>query len=163
MLVFHRGTLAHLRLSFIIFLWAPSVVRADYFTAVWRLWSAFEIFHLPIPSGARPDQALLDTHDEYLTGNYSQYEEAEIKLLDGEISETEWESQTDQAVKGLQRTSYQLIADYMGVGVHTHCEEDINVVLAGATEYEKAGQQAASVLMALLPALLTFGPSHASH
>lgn len=95
-----------------------------------------------------------------MEGNYSNYDLAHTKHDKHEILDDEWQKQTDEAVKGIEFTRYQLIADYMGVGVQRSCKGSIDAALQGAAEWDRAGQQAASVIMALLPSLLTFGSWH---
>lgn len=52
---------------------------------------------------------------------------------------------------------YSILGDYMGVGYQVSCSSNINTVLSEASEWDKAGAASASVLMALIPTLLTFG------
>ena len=52
---------------------------------------------------------------------------------------------------------YGIIGDYLGVGFNVSCRSHIANTLAGADDFEQAGWQAATTLMALIPVLLTFG------
>ncbi|KAK5951604.1 hypothetical protein OHC33_007282 [Knufia fluminis] len=54
---------------------------------------------------------------------------------------------------------YRLISDYLGVGfpVNDTCRANINMALGSGDEFNKAGMNAATTLMALIPALLTIG------
>lgn len=52
---------------------------------------------------------------------------------------------------------FRIVGAYMGVGWRPSCMDNINKVLEDASEWDKAGASAATTLMALIPALLTFG------
>jgi hypothetical protein len=141
-------------LTVIILLSAAPLVRADYISAVIRIRDAFQRFIIKIPPSAAPDTAVLNQHYDYMSGNFSKYYNAVDNTT---ISNEDFQRETNEAIKGIDDTSYQLIADYMGVGVRRQCKDNINTVLKGASEWDKAGQQSASMIMALLPSLLTFG------
>lgn len=55
------------------------------------------------------------------------------------------------------RFPYSLIADYMGAGWDTECRAYVARAISTKDAYDQAGWQAATVLMALIPALLTIG------
>lgn len=147
---------------FIVLLSALPPVRADYFSAYNRVYKAFRRFTLPIPRSALPDDQVLSTHEYYLDGNITLIEEAETKYYNGELSYEEAQNEARPAYDDSLFTFYEIIGDYMGVGIHASCKENISEVLREANEWDKAGAQAASVIMALLPSLLTFGQSHCS-
>jgi hypothetical protein len=160
--LFNRRISSHICFLLIVLLSVLPIVRAGYSTAAWRLQLAFARFGLPLlPSAAPDDDALLSTHFEDLAGNYTKYEEAGMKLQDVEATDIEF-LEADEAFQGFERAYFQIIADYMGVGWPTSCKDQIDTALTAASEWDKAGQQAASTLMALLPLLLTFGPPHCS-
>lgn len=52
---------------------------------------------------------------------------------------------------------FRRIGAYIGVGWHPSCMKNINQVLEDASEWDKAGANVATTLMALIPTLLTFG------
>ena len=160
MALFYRRISSYVCSLCIVLLLLLPIVRADYYTAAWRLQHAFAKFGLPLlPSAAPDDDALLTTHYEELAGNYTKYEEAYMNIQYSDATDIE-RQEADEAYQGYERAYFQLIADYMGVGWPTSCKDHINTALKAESEWDKAGQQAASTLMALLPLLLTFGPLH---
>jgi hypothetical protein len=56
-----------------------------------------------------------------------------------------------------QNAYYRIIGDYMGTGIDVSCQSYISETLNAASQFDQAGWQAATTLMALIPALLTFG------
>jgi hypothetical protein len=149
-------------LTFVALLSLLPIVHADYLSAVWRLQNAFIRFTIPIPSSAGPEPARLEQHYAELSNNSTNYNEANARWQNNEITDEEWVRLTDEAIEGWEYSWYQLIADYMGVGVQRSCRGGIESALQGITEWDRAGQQAASLIMALLPSLLTFGSSQFS-
>jgi hypothetical protein len=165
MLFLNRRVSSGVYFTFIVLLSALPVVRADYSSAIWKLTQAFLRFTIPIPSSAAPDEIRLATHLGEYQNNVTKWYEANAKYYEAaeQNNETlfaEWQKERDEANQGIDYSWYQLIADYMGVGVPRSCQGGIEAALDGATEWDRAGQQAASLIMALLPSLLTFGLSH---
>ncbi len=158
----NRRVLPRVCFFFMLLFSVLPVVRASYSTAAWRLQRAFANLALPLlPSAGPTNQTLLDAHDTDLYDSIINYEELEMNLVDGEPTAVQ-QQELDEAFKNFERAYFQIIADYMGVGWPTACQEQINMALKAASEWDKAGQQAATTLMALLPLLLTFGMSHFS-
>jgi hypothetical protein len=54
-------------------------------------------------------------------------------------------------------THSPVIGSYLGVGFNVDCRNYISAVLDNADQFDTAGWQAATTLMALIPVLLTFG------
>jgi hypothetical protein len=81
------------------------------------------------------------------------YREASKNGLFREMLDLEWAS----ALNNVSASYYNLIGDYMGVGWNLPCRSYIDNAMEGKDEYDGAGWQAANVLMALTPVLLTFG------
>ncbi len=52
---------------------------------------------------------------------------------------------------------YGIIGDYLGVGFNVKCRDHISQTINNADQFDTAGWQAATTLMALIPVLLTFG------
>lgn len=161
--LFTRRLSPHVFFIFIVLLLALPIVRADYLSTYWRIQQAFVKFTIPIHSSRISEEAHLDTHDDELLGNYTLYDEAVVQWENGILSDEQLNEQTDAAIRGIEFSYYQLLADYMGVGVQSSCREPIEAALEGAREWDRAGQQAASLIMALLPSLLTFGLSSCSN
>lgn len=57
----------------------------------------------------------------------------------------------------IQRAYYAIIGDYLGVGFQVSCKAYIEETLNNVSQFDQAGWQAATTLMALTPVLLTFG------
>lgn len=148
--------------TFIVLLSTLPIARADYSTALNRLYRAFSRFTIQVPSSAVSNDTLLSTHWGYWGANWTKYNDAYEKYYNGEVKEPELEKEVQEAMDGINNSLYQIIGDYMGVGVQRSCRSGIEAVLQNASEWDKAGQQAASLIMALLPSLLTFGLLHCS-
>ena len=146
-------------LSIVLFLSALPIVRADYFTAYHRLWSAFGKYTIQFPPSALSDDEGLIADENHLEGNLTLFDDAWARLDNGELTEEQAQNQATQAENAYIFTQYKLLSDFMGVGFNASCRTQISQVLKDANEWDKAGQQAASVIMALLPSLLTFGQS----
>lgn len=164
MMYTRRLSFFHACLSLILFLSALPAVRADYASAYSGLYRAFFHFTIKVPDRAGPDPTVLATHEDSLWNNLTKYNNATTNWQDNKISDAEYQTQSDKALVGFQFSYYQLIGDYMGVGVNSSCKSYVSNVLESASEWDRAGQQAASVIMALLPSLLTFGtPGNCRH
>ena len=155
MIFFNRHVPLQAYCTVLVLITTLPIVRADYISFLERLYRAFSKFNIQVPASAISDAEHLNAHLTYLEANYTKYEEA---YYNNELSDDEWQKETDEASKGIDDSWYHVIGDYMGVGVNKSCRPNIETVLEGASEWDKAGQQAAAVITALLPSLLTFGP-----
>lgn len=163
MFFLHRGSSpASNLLTFVALLSLLPIVHADFQSAIWRLQNAFFRFTIHIPSSAGPEPARLEQHFAELSNNFTNYDKADARRQNNSITNEEWQRLTDEATRGVEYSWYKLIADFTGVGVQRSCREGIESALQGITEWDRAGQQAASMIMALLPSLLTFGSSQFS-
>ncbi len=63
----------------------------------------------------------------------------------------------DEVYNLTQATFFYILGAYMGMGKSVDCSDFINTVLEDASEWKKAGSNAATTLMALLPTFLAFG------
>ncbi|KZF23248.1 hypothetical protein L228DRAFT_281988 [Xylona heveae TC161] len=59
--------------------------------------------------------------------------------------------------KSYSNVYYAILGDYMGVGIDVKCKDDISNAIAGRSIYDQTGANAATTLMGIIPALLTFG------
>ncbi len=157
MVFFNRRVPLQAYCTVLVLLATLPIVRADFLSFSDRLYRAFSKFNIKVPASAISDAEHLDAHWASLDANYIKYDEA---IYNDELSDDERQKETDEAIQGMDDSWYHIIGDYMGVGVNKSCRPNIEKVLEDASEWDKAGQQAATVITALLPALLTFGPWH---
>lgn len=156
MIFFNRRVSPQAYCAFIVLLTTLPTVRADYYSFLDRLYRAFSKFNIGIPDSAISHADHLNTHVNYLEANSSKWVEA---FFNDTLSENEREKEMDEASKGYTDSWYHIVGDYMGVGVQKSCTPSIEAVLSETSEWDKAGQQASTVIMAILPSLLTFGRS----
>jgi hypothetical protein len=111
----------HVSVALILVLSAFSIpiVHADFpFSCCWFTQSVLKIDNKNTKDRTQiPDESIVAIYNGCWKGNMSRFDEAYTKWERKETTDAEMQTVVDEAGKGLDFTSYQLISDYGGWGV----------------------------------------------